>query len=65
MGPAREKKQARREEVRGEKISRRSSNPPLQLCYIYKVWTVSVKKAEKREMDEGDGLKRGFRHLVH
>lgn len=55
MGPAREKKQAMREVPKIEKVYGRSNKPPLKLCYI---WAVSVKKAEKREMDDGDGLKR-------
>lgn len=63
MGPARKKSQAIREAGRVEKVYERSNQPPLKLCYI---WAVSVKKAEKREMDDGlKKLREGNKHLVH
>jgi len=49
MGPASEKKQAMREVPRIEKVYGGLDKPPLKLYYI---WAVSVKKAEKREMEE-------------
>lgn len=55
MGPAREKQKATREVARMEKLYERPIEPPLKLDYI---WAVSGNKAEKREMDDGDGLKR-------